>query len=129
MNGIPFKDSKDPQAKSAIARIEQIKSQLNLSSSPMSRQAPKDMAAERAAAEFNIEELAKFWAGGEKRYNLIQKANEIIKNDPELVVQPPRNFLELTRDEMRELYVQHIFCYMIFEINMLYVAQWDRFSE
>lgn len=108
MNGIPFKDSKDPQAKAAIARIEQIKSQLNLSPSPMSRQAPKDMAAERAAAEFNIEELAKFWAGGEKRYNLIKKANEIIKNDPELVVQPPRNFLELTRDEMRELYVKHI---------------------
>lgn len=103
MTGIPLKDSTDPQAKAAIARIEQIKSQLNLSSSPMSRQAPKDMAEERAAAEFNIEELAKFWAGGEKRYNLVKKANEIIQKDPELVVQSPRNFLELNRDEMREL--------------------------
>lgn len=100
---IPLSESKDPQAKAAIARIEQIKSQLNLSSSSMSREAPKDMAAERAAAEFKIEELAKFWAGGGKRYNLIKKANEIIKNDPELVVQPPRNYLELSRDEMREL--------------------------
>ena len=103
MTGIPLNQSKDPKAQAAMARIEQIKSQLNLSSSPMSRQAPKDMAAERAAAEFSIEALAKFWAGGEKRYNLIQKANEIIKNDPELVVQSPRNFLELSRDEMREL--------------------------
>lgn len=103
MTGIPLNESKDPRAQAAIARIEQIKSQLNLSSSPMSRQAPKDMAEERAAAEFNIEELAKFWAGGEKRYNLVQKANEIIRNDPELVVQSPRNFLEFTRDEMREL--------------------------
>jgi acyl-CoA oxidase len=104
MTVLPLKDSKDPQAKAAIARIEQIKSQLNLSSSPMSRQAPKDMAAERAAAEFNIEALSAFWAGGEKRYALVKKANEFIKNDPELVVQPPRNFLELSRDEMRELY-------------------------
>jgi len=105
MTVLPLKDSKDPQAKVALERIEQIKSQLNLSSSPMSRQAPKDMAAERAAAEFNIEALAILWAGSEKRYNLIKKANEYIKNDPELVVQPPRNFLELSRDEMRELYV------------------------
>ncbi|KAI9360090.1 acyl-CoA dehydrogenase/oxidase [Pilaira anomala] len=109
MTGIPLKESKDPRAQAAIARIEQIKSQLNLSPSPMSRQAPKDMAEERAAAEFNIEELAKFWAGGEKRYNLIQKANEIIKNDPELVVQSPRNFLEFTRDEMREFTMGQIF--------------------
>jgi acyl-CoA oxidase len=103
MTSLPPHVSKDPKAKAAIARIEQIKSQLNLSSSPMSRQAPKDMAIERAAADFNIEELAKLWAGDEKRYNLVQKAYEIIKNDPELVVQSPRNFLELSRDEMREL--------------------------
>ncbi|KAI8641874.1 hypothetical protein BD408DRAFT_345331 [Parasitella parasitica] len=75
----------------------------------MSRQAPKDMAAERAAAEFNIEALAILWAGGEKRYNLIKRANEFIKNDPELVVQPPRNYLELSRDEMREFTMGQIY--------------------
>ncbi|KAG2215644.1 hypothetical protein INT46_006248 [Mucor plumbeus] len=109
MTVLPLKDSKDPQAKVALARIEQIKSQLNLSSSPMSRQAPKDMAAEREAAEFNIEALAALWAGGEKRYSLIKKANAFIQNDPELVVQSPRNFLELSRDEMREFTMGQIY--------------------
>lgn len=103
INGISFKDAKDDRAKAAVERIEQIKSQLNLSVSPMSRQAPKDIAEERAAAEFNIDELSKFWHGGEKKYGMVKKAYEFIKNDPELVVQPPRNFLELSRDEMREL--------------------------
>jgi hypothetical protein len=37
---------------------------------------------------------------------LQQKAYAMIKNDPELIVQAPRNFHELTRDEHRELYVQ-----------------------
>ncbi|ORZ14680.1 hypothetical protein BCR42DRAFT_461358 [Absidia repens] len=68
----------------------------------MSLQAPKDMAAERAAAEFNIEALARFWAGGDKKYELQKKAYEIIKDDPELVLQSPKNFLEISRAEMRE---------------------------
>lgn len=130
MTVLPLKDSKDPQAKVALERIEQIKSQLNLSSSPMSRQAPKDMAAERAAAEFNIEALATLWAGGEKRYNLIKRANEYIKSDPELVVQPPRNFLELSRDEMRELYLYKLCCDTCWILNILViVAQWDKSTE
>ncbi|KAI8332256.1 acyl-CoA dehydrogenase/oxidase [Chlamydoabsidia padenii] len=68
----------------------------------MSLQAPKDMAAERAAAEFNIEALARFWAGGDKTYELTNQAYDIIKNDPELILQSPKNFLEITREEMRE---------------------------
>lgn len=104
VGGISFKEAKDARAKAALERIEQIKSQLNLSSSPMSRQAPKDMSEERAAAEFNIHALSEFWLQcGDKRHAVSQRAYEFIKNDPELVVQPPRNFLELTRDEMREL--------------------------
>ncbi|CEG71334.1 Putative Acyl-coenzyme A oxidase [Rhizopus microsporus] len=109
MTVIPLSESKDPRAKLALERLNQLKSQLNLSPSSMSRQAPKDMAKERAAAEFNIEELAKFWAGGDEKYRLLQKAYEIIKNDPELVVQPPRNFLELSRDEMREFTMGQIY--------------------
>lgn len=96
-------NDEDAKVQTALARIEQIKSQINLSSSPMSRQAPKDMARERAAADFNIEALAMLWAGGEKQYRLVQKAYGIIKDDPLLVVQAPRNFLELSKDEMREL--------------------------
>ncbi|KAI9301726.1 hypothetical protein BJ944DRAFT_233660 [Cunninghamella echinulata] len=99
---IPLKDSKDPNAKSALARLDQIKNQLNLSPSSMSLQAPKDMAAERAKAEFNIEALARYWAGGDQKYELLKKGYDIIKEDPELVIQPPRNFLELSREEMRE---------------------------
>lgn len=134
MTVLSLKDSKDPQAKVALARIEQIKSQLNLSSSPMSRQAPKDMAAERAAADFNIEALSALWAGGEKRYNLIKKANAFIQNDPELVVQSPRNFLELSRDEMRELYVSLMLWYLLFfffskTVFLLCVVQWVKFTE
>ncbi|CEG78203.1 Putative Acyl-coenzyme A oxidase [Rhizopus microsporus] len=109
MTIIPLSESKDPRAKLALERLNQLKSQLNLSPSSMSRQAPKDMAKERAAAEFNIEELARFWAGGDEKYRLLQKAYEIIKNDPELVVQPPRNFLELSRDEMREFTMGQIY--------------------
>ncbi|KAI8988537.1 acyl-CoA dehydrogenase/oxidase [Mycotypha africana] len=75
----------------------------------MSRQAPKDMAEERAAADFNIEALTAFWAGGEQKHRLKQKAYEYIKNDPELVIQPPRNYLELSRDEMREFTMGQIF--------------------
>ncbi|CAO3699925.1 unnamed protein product [Rhizopus microsporus] len=114
MTVIPLSESKDPRAKLALERLNQLKSQLNLSPSSMSRQAPKDMAKERAAAEFNIEELAKFWAGGDEKYRLLQKAYEIIKNDPELVVQPPRNFLELSRDEMREFTMGQI--YRVFHV-------------
>ncbi|KAI7903339.1 acyl-CoA dehydrogenase/oxidase [Cokeromyces recurvatus] len=109
MTGIPLCESKDPQAKAALARLDQIKRQLNLSPSPISRQAPIDMMEERAAAEFNIDALAIFWAGGSKRYKLVKEAYEFIKNDPELVVQPPRNFLELSRDELREFTMGQIF--------------------
>lgn len=73
MTVIPLSESKDPRAKLALERLNQLKSQLNLSPSSMSRQAPKDMAKERAAAEFNIEELAKFWAGGDEKYRLLVK--------------------------------------------------------
>lgn len=103
MTGVLPSSSKDPKVQAALARIEQLKSQINFSSSPMSRQGPKDMARERAAADFDIEALAFFWAGGEKRYKLTQKAYAIIKDDPELVVQAPRNVLELSKDELREL--------------------------
>jgi hypothetical protein len=103
INGISFKDSKDDAAKIAIERIEQIKGQLNLSSSPMSRQAPKDIEAERAKAEFNIQELKHLFYGGAERYKVVERAQEFIKNDPLLVAQPPRNFVEFNKDEMREL--------------------------
>lgn len=52
----------------AFKRLEQIKSQLNLSPSTMSLQAPKDMEKERAAASFNIEALQHFWIGGKDKY-------------------------------------------------------------
>lgn len=69
MTVFPLFESKDPQAKIAMERLLQIKSQLNLSSSLMSRQAPKDITREREACEFNIKELSNFWAGGEKRFD------------------------------------------------------------
>ncbi|KAI9280781.1 acyl-CoA dehydrogenase/oxidase [Sporodiniella umbellata] len=75
----------------------------------MSRQAPKDMARERSASEFDIQKLSEFWAGGEKQYSLLQKSYDFIKQDSELVVQPPRNFLELSRDEMREFTMGQIY--------------------
>ncbi|KAI9277060.1 acyl-CoA dehydrogenase/oxidase [Phascolomyces articulosus] len=75
----------------------------------MSLQAPKDMAAERAAADFNIEGLARLWAGGDKQYELRKRAYEIMKNDPELIVQPPRNILEFSRDEWREFTMGQIY--------------------
>ncbi|KAG2217625.1 hypothetical protein INT45_008078 [Circinella minor] len=106
---IPLKDSTAPNAKAALARLEQLKSQLNLTPSTVSLQAPKDMAAERAAADFSINALARLWAGGDKQYEMQQKAYEIIKNDPELVVQPPRNILEFTRDEWREFTMGQIY--------------------
>ncbi|KAI8978653.1 acyl-CoA dehydrogenase/oxidase [Pilobolus umbonatus] len=68
----------------------------------MSLAAPVDMARERAAASFDITKLCHLWAKGEDKYNRLQAAYEYIKNDPDLVVQPPRNILEFDRDEMRE---------------------------
>lgn len=65
---IPLKDSTAPNAQAAIARLEQLKSQLNLTPSAMSLQAPKDMAEERAAADFSIDKLSRFWAGGDEQY-------------------------------------------------------------
>ncbi|SAM01938.1 hypothetical protein [Absidia glauca] len=106
---IPLKDSKSPDAPSALARLDQLKSQLNLTPSSMSLQAPKDMAAERAAADFNIEALARFWAGGDRKYELTNRAYDIIKNDPELVLQSPKNFLEISREEMREFTMGQIY--------------------
>ncbi|KAF7726406.1 acyl-Coenzyme A oxidase [Apophysomyces ossiformis] len=106
---IPLKESKAPDAKAALARLEQIKSQLNLSPSSMSLQAPKDMAAERAAADFNVKALACLWAGGDKAYEIQQKAYSIIKDDPQLVVQSPRNFLEFSTAEMREFTMGQIY--------------------
>lgn len=76
---IPLKDSKSPDAPSALARLDQLKSQLNLTPSSMSLQAPKDMAAERASADFNIEALARFWAGGDRKYELTVSPN-VMKN-------------------------------------------------
>lgn len=67
---IPLKDSTAPDAKAALERLEQIKSQLNMTPSTMSLQAPKDMAAERAAAEFDIEALTRLYVGGDKEYEL-----------------------------------------------------------
>lgn len=52
----------------AVERLEQIKQQLNLSPSPMSLQAPKDMQRERASASFNIEALSHFWMGGKEKF-------------------------------------------------------------
>lgn len=68
---IPLKQSTDVNAKTAAARLEQIKAQLNLTPSPMSLQAPQDMKEERAAASFDIQKLAHFWAGGERQYRLL----------------------------------------------------------
>ncbi|KAI9033595.1 hypothetical protein CLU79DRAFT_724499 [Phycomyces nitens] len=106
---IPLKDSKDPNSKAALARLEQIKNQLNLGPSAMSLQAPKDMAAERAAADFDIKKLSWLWAGGEEAYNLLNSSYAFIKNDPELVVQPPRNILEMSRAEQREFNMGQIY--------------------
>lgn len=52
----------------AAQRLEQIKSQLNLSPSQMSLDAPKDMAQERAAASFDIQALANLWVGGAENF-------------------------------------------------------------
>lgn len=52
----------------AAQRLEQIKSQLNLSPSKMSLDAPKDMAQERAAASFDIQALANLWVGGAENF-------------------------------------------------------------
>lgn len=52
----------------AVERLEQIKQQLNLSPSPMSLQAPKDMQKERSSASFNIEALSHFWMGGKEKF-------------------------------------------------------------
>jgi acyl-CoA oxidase len=76
MTVIPLSESTAPNAKAALARLQQLKGQLNLNSSPMSRQAPKDMAAERAAADFNVEALQEFWNGGEKRNKLVVNSSK-----------------------------------------------------
>lgn len=52
----------------AVERLEQIKQQLNLTPSPMSLQAPKDMEKERNSASFNIEALSHFWLGGKDKF-------------------------------------------------------------
>ncbi|KAI8393994.1 uncharacterized protein BYT42DRAFT_552987 [Radiomyces spectabilis] len=96
-------------SQTAGARLEQLKQQLNLSSSAMSREAPKDMAEERAAARFDIDALAHFWAGGKASYNLRQQAYRDIQYDPQLVIQPPRNVLEFSRSELREFTMGQIY--------------------
>jgi acyl-CoA oxidase len=65
---IPLAQSTDPQAKAALVRLNQLKQQLNLTPSSSSKQTVNDMNKERQAAEFNIQALAYFWAGGEKAY-------------------------------------------------------------
>ncbi|KAI9475460.1 MAG: acyl-CoA dehydrogenase/oxidase [Benjaminiella poitrasii] len=86
----------------AIERLEQIKEQLNLTPSTMSMEAPKDMARERASASFDVQALSYDWAGGQDKFLRKKRAFEFIEKDPELVVQPPKNILEFTREEMRE---------------------------
>ncbi|CAO0800670.1 unnamed protein product [Mucor circinelloides] len=86
----------------AVERLEQIKQQLNLSPSPMSLQAPKDMQKERSSASFNIEALSHFWMGGKEKFERRKKALDFIEKDAELVVQAPKNILEFGREEMRE---------------------------
>ncbi|CAO3649136.1 unnamed protein product [Cunninghamella blakesleeana] len=99
---IPLSASTNPNAKAALERLNQIKAQLNLTPSSQSKLTVTDMKREREAAEFNIIALAKFWAGGEAIYNREQAAFEFIKKDNELVVQPPRNFLDMSREELRD---------------------------
>ncbi|KAI9311821.1 hypothetical protein BX666DRAFT_1992799 [Dichotomocladium elegans] len=106
---IPVQQSTDAKARAAAARLAQIKAQLNLTPSAMSLQAPRDMAAERAAADFDVQLLSYFWAGGERPFRFLQQAYRIIKGDPEIVVQPPRNVNELTRPEAREFTMGQIF--------------------
>lgn len=71
MTVIPLSKSKDPRAKAALERLNQVKNQLNVLPSAMSLQAPKDMMRERAQSEFDVQELAKFWAGGDKKYKYL----------------------------------------------------------
>ncbi|KAI8146665.1 acyl-CoA dehydrogenase/oxidase [Fennellomyces sp. T-0311] len=106
---IPINQSTDVAAKAAAARLAQLKQQLNFTPSAMSLQAPKDMASERAAAQFDIEALSDFWHGGESERKLMQRAYKLIQGDPELVVQPPRNILELPRTEAREFTMGQIY--------------------
>ncbi|CAO3649116.1 unnamed protein product [Cunninghamella blakesleeana] len=106
---IPLSTSTDCNAKSALERLNRIKAQLNLTPSSQSKLTITDMKREREAAEFNTLALAKFWAGGETAYNRQQAGYEFIKKDPELVVQSPRNFLELSREELREFTMGQIF--------------------
>ncbi|CEG77566.1 Putative Acyl-coenzyme A oxidase [Rhizopus microsporus] len=77
----------------------------------MSAQAPKDMERERQSASFSTEALSYFWMGGKEKYIQRQDAYDYIKHDPELVVQPPRNILDFTKEEWRKLYFVrlHIF--------------------
>lgn len=65
---IPLSQSTDPQAKAALGRLQQLKQQLNLTPSNASKQTTQDMSKERQAADFDIDALARFWAGGEKAY-------------------------------------------------------------
>lgn len=57
-----------PNTQNAIKRLQLIKSQLNLTPSSMSLEAPKDMAKERADASFDIQALSYLWLGGEEQY-------------------------------------------------------------
>ncbi|KAI8084287.1 uncharacterized protein B0P05DRAFT_534964 [Gilbertella persicaria] len=85
-----------------VRRLDQIKRQLNLTPSPMSLEAPKDMARERNSATFDILALSYLWVDGEENYRQMKRAFDFIEKDPELVVQPPKNILEFTREESRE---------------------------
>ncbi|KAI7853703.1 acyl-CoA dehydrogenase/oxidase [Circinella umbellata] len=95
----------------------------------MSQQAPKDMAAERASADFDIEALAHHWHGGREQYVLMQKAFALIKSDPELVVQPPRNFVELTKDESREFTMGQIHRFVKLLQDPVIRSQGPEFAE
>ncbi|CAO3626597.1 unnamed protein product [Cunninghamella blakesleeana] len=123
---IPLKEFKDPNAKAALAKLEQIKNQLNLSPSEMSLQAPKDMAAERAKADFNIEALTRYWYGDDKQYKLMTKAFNIIKEDPDLIVQPPRNFLEFSKDEIREYTMRQVYRLAQIKLNKEYDQEMEE---
>lgn len=62
--------TKDPLAKVATDRLNQLKQQLNLTPSVASKQTVIDMNNERQAADFNISALARYYAGGEAAYTL-----------------------------------------------------------
>ncbi|KAJ2964706.1 hypothetical protein NQZ79_g482 [Umbelopsis isabellina] len=91
---------------SASQRLESLKNQV-LYSGPATGK--EDIARERANTSFDIESMKRFWAGGQESYDAMQKAYGMIKDDPELIVQAPRNFHELSREEHREFTMGQIF--------------------